>query len=206
MLVISTRIKKLWINCSQDLCDAWSIVREGGHLTFWCIGVGSESDGTQKRGASASDNSAGHASRKRKITTEDKAEQVDEIKAEVKGIHGSKYNELQYRLWSEVVVSGMHTDMHNPPSYPMFVGPRKIPVKQRTNAEASPSTTTAISLASRTMELRGKCITHIKELVELRDAGALTPEEFDKEWQFISRKWMSIVKNCIQIHGTHVTC
>ena len=35
--------KKLWINCSQDLCDAWSIVRKGGRLTFWCVGVGSES-------------------------------------------------------------------------------------------------------------------------------------------------------------------
>ena len=26
--------KKLWINCLQDLCDAWSIVRKGGRLTF----------------------------------------------------------------------------------------------------------------------------------------------------------------------------
>ena len=64
----------------------------------------------------------------------------------------------------------------------------KTPVKQRTNAEASPSTTTAISPASRTMELRGKCITHIEELVELRDAGALTPEEFDKERLFYIKK------------------
>lgn len=74
--------------------------------------------------------------------------------------------------------------MQNPPSYPMFGGPRKTPVKHRTDSQASPSTTTAISPASRTMELRGKCIAHIKELVELRDAGALTQEEFDKECQF----------------------
>ena len=46
--------KKLWINCSQDLHDPWSVVRKGGRLIFWCIGVGSESDSTQKRGASAS--------------------------------------------------------------------------------------------------------------------------------------------------------
>ena len=77
--------KSLWINCSQDLCDAWSVVRKGGCLTFWCIGVGSETDGTQKSGASTSNGSTGHASKKRKISSDDKAEQVAEIKAETKG-------------------------------------------------------------------------------------------------------------------------
>ena len=180
--------KKLWINCSQDLCDAWSIVRKGGRLTFWCVGVGSESDDAQKKGASTSNASTSHPSKKRKISMDDKAEQVAEIKAELKGIHGYKYNELQYRLWSEVVVSGMHTDMHKPPSYPMFGGPRKTPVKQRSDSQTSPTTSTAISPASRTMELRGKCISHIKELVGLRDVGALTQEEFDKERQFYIKK------------------
>ena len=155
---------------------------------FWCVGIGSESAGTQKNGVNASNGSTGHASKRRKTSNEDKAEQVAEIKAELKGIHGSKYNELQYRLWSEVVVSGMHTDMQKPPSYPMFGGPHKTPVKQHTDSQASPSTSTAISLASRTMELRGKCIAHIKELVELRDAGALTQEEFDKQRQFYIKK------------------
>ena len=64
--------KKLWINCSQDLCDAWSIVRKGGRLTFWCVGVGSESDDAQKRGASTSNASTSHPSKKRKISMDDK--------------------------------------------------------------------------------------------------------------------------------------
>ena len=80
------------------------------------------------------------------------------------------------------------TDMHKPPSYPMFGGPRKTPVKQRSDSQTSPTTSTAISPASRTMELRGKCISHIKELVGLRDVGALTQEEFDKERQFYIKK------------------
>ena len=73
-----------------------------------------------RRGASTSNASTSHPSKKRKISMDDKAEQVAEIKAELKGAHGSKYNELQYRLWSEVVVSGMHTDMHKSPSYPVW--------------------------------------------------------------------------------------
>ena len=112
------------------------------------MGVGKESGDTQKKGAKASDASTSHASKRRKISSEDKAEQVAEIKAELKSMHGTKYNELQYRLWSEVVVSGMHTDMHNPPSYPMFGGARKTPVKQCTDSQASTT-----SPASRTMEL-----------------------------------------------------
>ena len=80
----------------------------------------------------------------------------------------------------------MHTDMQKPFSYPMFGGPRKTPVKQCTNSQASTSTSTAISPASRTTELQG--IAHIKELVELCNAGALTQEEFDKERQFYIKK------------------
>ena len=84
----------------------------------------------QKRGASTSNGSTGHSSKKRKISS-DKAEQI----AEVKGIHGSKYKELQYRLWSEMVVSGMHIDMHKPPSYPLFDGHCTTPVKQHTDSQ-----------------------------------------------------------------------
>ena len=76
-----------------------SSASKGGRLTFWCVGVGGDTgQGTQKKGANASSANAGHASKKRKISTEDKAEQVAEIKAELKSIHGSKYNELQYCL------------------------------------------------------------------------------------------------------------
>ena len=107
-------------------------------------------------------------------------------RAELKSIHGSKYNELQHHLWSEVVVLGIHTHMHHPPSYPMFGGPHKTPVKQCPDSQASPSPT--LSPGTSTMELRGKCIAHIKELVGLRDAGALTQEEFDKERQFYIKK------------------
>ena len=172
--------KKLWINSLQDLCDTWSIIRKGGRLIYWCIGVGSESDDTQKRGTSTSNGSMSHASKNRKTSTDDKAEQVAEIKAKLKGKHGSKKNELQYHLWSEVVASGMHTGMHKLPSYSMFGGPRKTPVKQHSNSQASPNTSTAISPASRTMELRGKCIFTLKSWLDCMML-VLTQEEFDKE-------------------------
>ena len=31
--------KKLWLNSAQDVRDAWSLLSDGGRLTFWCNGV-----------------------------------------------------------------------------------------------------------------------------------------------------------------------
>ena len=58
------------------------------------------------------------------MSSEDKSLQVTEIKTELKEKHGTKDNELQYRLWEEVIVSRMHSDQQNPPKYPMFDAPR----------------------------------------------------------------------------------
>ena len=108
--------KKLWLNSLQDLKDAWSLLNKGGRLTFWCNGVQKE-ETTRKR---ASNSEADGTTKKKRVSGDSKAEQVTEMKSELKQMHGVKFNELQYRLWAEVLVSGVYTDTQNPPPYPMF--------------------------------------------------------------------------------------
>ena len=53
----------------------------------------------------ASSEADGAASTKKKrLSADSKAEQVEEMKSEPKQTHGAKFNELQYRLWAEVLV------------------------------------------------------------------------------------------------------
>lgn len=123
----------MWINCSQDMDDTWSILHNGGRLTFWCTGSVSgsvsDSDISARKRSSNSTSEDGPVTKKRRVSSGDKAEHIAEVRAELKELHGTKYNELQYRLWSEVVVSGMYSDKQNPPPYPMFGRNRKTPIR-----------------------------------------------------------------------------
>ena len=180
MLAIS-KSKKLWLNSVQDLMEAWSLLKDGGRLTFWCNGVQKE-DRMEESRKRASNSEADGPTKKKRGSSEGKAEQVTEMKAELKEIHGMKFNELQYRMWAEVLVSGAYSDTQNPPPYPMFGKARqtKSAVNQSTTANPGPANLT-LSPGTRAIELRGKCIEQIKEIISLRDIGALSEEELKEK-------------------------
>lgn len=79
-------------------------------LTFCCTGLG------KKRHSSIghdSDNDGGQlmsqrSTKKRKITStsEEKASCVNELKTQLCESHGSKYSNVQYALWAEIIVGG----------------------------------------------------------------------------------------------------
>ena len=98
------------------------------------------------------------------------------MKYQLKQTHGAKFNELQYRLWAEVLVSGVYTDTQNPPPYPMFGKPckTKSAVNQCTNESPGAPSNLTLSPGTRAIELRGKCIDQIKEIVKLHEIGALS--------------------------------
>ena len=187
-----TMSNKYWVNSEKDLADAWSLLQEGGRLTFWCTGVDKEEHGQTRKGKRSKGGEGSEevaVSKKKRVSSEDKSQQVTEIKTELKEKHGTKYNELQYRLWAEVIVSGMHSDQQNPPKYPMFGAPRNI---TKSPAKAKQGACSTTSPGSQTIELRGKCIQQIKELVSLRDMGALNEEEFERERLYYVNKMQEL--------------
>ena len=118
-----------------------------------------------------------------------------------------KCNELQYSLWAEVLVSGVYTDTQNPPPYPMFgkACQTKSTVNQSTSGSlAGPTTNLTLSPETWTIELRGKCIDQIKEIVKLHDIGALSDAEFERErLYYVNRMqelsnvvWCSVIHEC----------
>ena len=62
-------------------------------------------------------------------------------------MHGAKFNELQYQLWAEVLVSGVYTDTQDSPPYPLFGKGRKTKsaVNQGTNDRPRPTTNLTMS-------------------------------------------------------------
>ena len=39
----------------------------------------------------------------------------------IQSMHDKKYTQMQYRVWSEMHVGGVHADLNEAPSAPMFV-------------------------------------------------------------------------------------
>ena len=188
--------KKLWINSAQDVREAWSLLDDdGGRLTFWCTSVQKmeNSQLTKKRVASSEADGAA-STKKKRISADSKAEQVEEMKSQLKQTHGAKFNELQYRLWAEVLVSGVYTDTQNPPPYPVFGKARKTKsaLNQCTSESPGPPSNLTLSPGTRAIELRGKCIDQIKEIVKLHEIGALSDTEFERERLYYANKMQEL--------------
>ena len=119
--------KKMWINNRLDLIDAWDLVRKGERITFWSVGV-TELD---KSGVNQRKRSNDHAEEsanvnepttKRKKTTnsEQKKALVEDFELKLQEKHKDKYTRFQIKLWAEMLSTGVHSDLDNPPAASMF--------------------------------------------------------------------------------------
>ena len=189
---------KLWLNNEQDVQDALAILKKSGRLTFWCVGLGEKSDS----GDRDSDVEGGEQrpTKRRKLTSEEKGSHVQELKTQLRQNHGSKYSGVQYALWAEMIVGGTHDSMDEAPPVPMFGANRPhgrpstgnladalTDVADRIANAFSPTASRAhnpsgnFSSPNKSVELRGKYIQQLKEMVNLRDIGALTDEEYEEQ-------------------------
>ena len=48
--------------------------------------------------------------------------EIDDITAELKGLHGGKFGEPQFRLWARMVINGIHKSKETPPNIRMITG------------------------------------------------------------------------------------
>ena len=116
------------------------------------------------------------------------------MKSELKQMHGAKFNELQYQLWAEVLVSGVYTDTQDSPPYPMFGKGRKTKstVNEGTSDSPRPTINLMLSPGTQAIELRGKYIDQIKEIVKLHEIGALSDAKFERERLYYVNKMQEL--------------
>ena len=196
---------KLWLNDEQDVEDALDLLRKNGKLTFWCMGLGrrerAKRSFDEDSDVEDDENVSAHVSKKRKVSSsEEKASRVSELKTQLRQKHGPAYSSVQYALWAEMIVGGTHDNSDEPPPVPMFNAQRHrgrpsssnlavalTDVADKIANALSPATTPSRVGTSpgKCVELRGKYIQQLKDLVNLREIGALNSEEYEEQRQVL---------------------
>ena len=102
----------------RDLEEVWSCISKSkGKVMLWCDGLSNTKE-SRKRPRS---NGVSVVNTKKKVPDKaDKEQKVQQLVDSLKEKHLSDYTPMQFRIWAEMVASGMYCSMDNPPNTTMF--------------------------------------------------------------------------------------
>ena len=108
--------KQVWMRTDCDVHEFLGILEEEPDCVLWCMGRSTKNRVRVRRPSlDDSDSEVPKRSKKKKTTQEEKQEQVDDTVDELKLKHGTKFTNLQYRVWAETIISGSHKSLADPP-------------------------------------------------------------------------------------------
>ena len=119
--------------CSDDdVKEFLSILKEKPECVLWCMGRSTKKRSRDHRNSSEESDACHEVTRKskKKMTYEDKQEMVDDTVDELRSKHGTKFTSLEYRVWTETILSGIHESLDDPPRSSFFWG-EKVRVAKR---------------------------------------------------------------------------
>ena len=97
------------------MSDIWAVTNKGGNIVLWCDGLKSNGAGSAGKKRKASD---GITSQSKK--PQDASDRVQQLVEELRKQHGEKCTFMQYRLWSEMINSGIYKSTTDPPTTSVF--------------------------------------------------------------------------------------
>ena len=136
-----------------------------------------------------------------RLSSYEKADQVQKLKMQLEQRHGTEFNTCQYRLWAEMIFAGIHDSMEKPPQVPMFGVQRKraspcggspesslsntitgvaVAIRDVLSPQPTQSNRMTISSPSKAVDLRSKYLQQLEDVMSLRDMGGLTDEEYQE--------------------------
>ena len=136
-----------------------------------------------------------------RLSSYEKADQVQKLKTQLEQRHGTEFNTCQYRLWAEMIFAGIHDSMEKPPQVPMFGAQRKrasprggspesclsntltgvaVAIRDVLSPQPTQSNRMTISSPSKAVDLRSKYLQQLEDVMSLRDMGGLTDEEYQE--------------------------
>jgi len=206
---------KRWICDEVDLRKLYDVYAKypDKEILLWCEGRSDED----------SDIYVSHKAKKKKKTgsehkskREEKEDSVKVLAEELQAQHKDKLdlNEVQYRLWSRMLIAGIHSSRDVPPQVPLITG-SNTPNKPKCNAfeETIVKAATAVMKAitnhhsqatqiqnindcpvlaagispSKAVDIRGKSLGQLSTLKELFVDGILSQEEYMEQKDIIIR-------------------
>ena len=190
---------KHWIHNRLDVTDVWDKIEGGAKVTLWCMRNESVNSKSRSKRVSTEDEKSTDRKKQKLCSSKELAEEHEQ---ELQEKHGTKYTRFQYKLWSEMLASGVHDNMDEPPAASMFTRGTKHQ-KQPENRDtvvsgmmsvvnnlcqavaSKQSPAPASASPAKRAELRSTYITQLSELRRLFDNDILSPEEYEEQGSHI---------------------
>ena len=199
------------IRSNEDLAEIWDQLQKGKNIVLWCDGM-VLAKANQKRSSefidSDDDMEIEKRSKKKKKDDSIIEERVEEMTQKLKAKHGdTAFTQMQYKIWSEMIVGGIHPSQNEHPETTMFdrcggsVNAKKrsssVVVKaidklsDALSPKQSPGSLQGHSPA-RVIENRSRCYKQLTELNNLQVNGILTSEEYLSEREAVMTSLKSL--------------
>ena len=205
------------IRSKQDLAEIWDQLQKGKNIVLWCDGMtlAKETKENRKRPVPVfsddedDDDLFEKKKKKRKKKREDSAtaDKVEEVIQKLKAKHGNTaYTQMQFRIWSEMIVGGLHQSQDDHPETTMFARCASGYAKKKSSnvvVKAIDKLSDALSpkqnsgsnqghSPARVIENRSRCYRQLTELRNLQENGVLTLEEYMSEKEAVMASLKSL--------------
>ena len=187
----------------EDIHELFSSLLKGSNTIIWCDGLVTHQTSTVRKRPLDSDSDDEERPTK-KTKKEEKDSAVKKCIEDLKSAHKEKYTPMQYRIWAEMKMGGLHDNMTTPPATSMFVRaggttPKRAtsasdPMSQAISQLASALTPSASSTnvssrvgdsPAKVIDNRSKCYRQLAELKNLVESRLLSEEEYTSERQAV---------------------
>lgn len=186
------------IRSNENLVEIWDLVQKGKNIVLWCDGIVLAKE-NRKRSARVDSDDDSEIEQKRRSKKKKKDDSVIEDKVEemvqkLKAKHGNTtYTQMQYRIWSEMIVGGIHVSQNEHPETTMFARcGSAVSAKKRSSSNVVKAIADALSpkqnsgsnqghSPARVIENRSRYYKQLTELKNIQVNGILTSEEYASE-------------------------
>lgn len=184
---------KHWIHNRLDLNDVWDKIEGGAKITLWCMRKESGNSSIKSRGKRCNTEDDNKTEKKQKLCGS--REIAEEHEQELQEKHGSKYTRFQYKLWAEMLASGVHDNKDGPPAASMFTRGTKQQRQSESNDAVIMSVVNSLCQAvtskqgpvatgaspAKRAQLRSTYIQQLSELRQLYDNEVLNEDEYEEQ-------------------------
>ena len=156
--------KRRWLTSENDVTEMYNIYNGRKEILLWC----SKEKGTDEPDA------GGEPSKKRAKTSYeghiDKMAEVEMIEEKLRKKHKDVYTEEQLRCWAHLIQMKKHTSYDEAPNKPFW----KVSTDKGKGDKSS-----SIVSPSKSVNLRGQCVTQLLQLHQLLERGGITQQQYD---------------------------
>jgi len=154
--------KRRWLTSGNDLTEMYNIYNGRKEILLWC---------SKEKRTDEADTEGEPSNKCAKTSHEDhmdKMAEVEKIEKKLRDKHEGVYTEKQLRCWAHLIQMKKHASYEVAPNKPFW----KV-----TKGKRDPISCTVSP--SKSMNLRGQCVTQLLQLHQLLERGGISQKQYD---------------------------